>query len=36
MSFRIGDFKRKIDPALLQAGREAMRSDGRAPTSSGR
>ncbi len=30
MTFRIGDFKLKIDPALLQRDRRPMRSDGRA------
>jgi ribonuclease PH len=30
MGFRIGDFKRQIDPQLLEKGRN-MRSDGRAP-----
>jgi ribonuclease PH len=30
MSFRIGDFKQKIDPALLQRQGRFMRSDGRA------
>ena len=31
MSFRIGDFKLKIDPALLERQGKRMRSDGRAP-----
>ena len=31
MSFRIGDFKRQIDPALLEREGKKMRSDGRAP-----
>ncbi len=31
MGFRIGDFKRQIDPALLQRQGRKMRSDGRAP-----
>ncbi len=31
MSFRIGDFKRQIDPALLERQGKKMRSDGRAP-----
>ena len=31
MSFRIGDFKRQIDPALLARQGKNMRSDGRAP-----
>ena len=31
MSFRIGDFKRQIDPALLKRDGRTMRIDGRAP-----
>jgi ribonuclease PH len=31
VSFRIGDFKRQIDPALLEREGKKMRSDGRAP-----
>ena len=31
MSFRIGDFKRQIDPALLKREGRTMRNDGRAP-----
>ena len=31
MSFRIGDFKRQIDPALLKREGRNMRNDGRAP-----
>jgi ribonuclease PH len=31
VSFRIGDFRRQIDPALLQREGRTMRSDGRAP-----
>ncbi len=31
MSFRIGDFKRQIDPALLSRQGRTMRTDGRAP-----
>jgi ribonuclease PH len=31
VSFRIGDFKRQIDPALLKREGKKMRSDGRAP-----
>ena len=31
MSFRIGGFKRQIDPALLKREGRTMRSDGRAP-----
>jgi ribonuclease PH len=31
VGFRIGDFKRQIDPALLQRQDKKMRSDGRAP-----
>ena len=31
MSFRIGDFKRQIDPALLRREGKSMRNDGRAP-----
>jgi ribonuclease PH len=31
MSFRIGDFKRQIDPALLERKGRTMRRDGRAP-----
>jgi len=31
VSFRIGDFKRQIDPALLKREGRTMRNDGRAP-----
>jgi ribonuclease PH len=31
VSFRIGDFKRQIDPALLRREGKSMRNDGRAP-----
>ena len=31
MSFRIGDFRQKIDPTLFSKQRRTMRSDGRAP-----